>query len=122
MKRKIFYNTVRGMSMIEVLVSLSILSTTLLACMAFAINSLQRCRSCLWDTGSISSYSAFFERLQLYPNRLIDDPERLAHEVERFKQSLQYQAPLISVHLLENGKEKKILMIHNEKRVETLIQ
>ncbi|MCS5708060.1 prepilin-type N-terminal cleavage/methylation domain-containing protein [Candidatus Berkiella cookevillensis] len=65
MKREEFIITVSGMTLIEVLVSLSIFSTVLLACMAFSLNALQRCRDCLRDTEAVNEHSTSFERSQL---------------------------------------------------------
>lgn len=70
MKRKEENLVARGMSMIEVLVSLSIFSTVLLACMAFSLNALQRCRDCLRDTEAVNEHSTSFERSQLYPSQM----------------------------------------------------
>ncbi len=70
MKREEFSITAGGITLIEVLVSLSIFSTVLLACMAFSLNALQRCRDCLRDTEAVNEHSTSFERSQLYPSQM----------------------------------------------------
>jgi Tfp pilus assembly protein PilV len=70
MKREEFSITAGGITLIEVLVSLSIFSTVLHACMAFSLNALQRCRDCLRDTEAVNEHSTSFERSQLYPSQM----------------------------------------------------
>jgi prepilin-type N-terminal cleavage/methylation domain-containing protein len=123
------YEKNKGVGLIEVLVSLTILSTVMLASLSYALNGIKLSQNSLWDTDTISCFSSFFERIQLVPEILLSDSESLDLELNYLNQMLKEHAPLTIAKIVSQDNQMKLVMTRADNRnimrvskVEAIIQ
>jgi len=126
---RIINNKAKGLSLVEVLVSLTVMSTVMLASLSYALNGIRLAQNSLWDTDTISCFSSFFERVQLYPENLLSSLS-LDTELNTLNKALKTHAPLTSAKIEQNSNDEiKLVMIREDNRnslrdrkVEVIIQ
>lgn len=116
-RKKKIKNKIKGMGLVEVLVSLTIMSTVMLASLSYALNCIKLAQNSLWDTDTISCFSSFFERVQLYPETLLSNSSSLDTELNNLNQALKTHAPSTSAKIEMNNKDEMMLvMVRDDNR------
>ena len=125
------YRTDKGVGLVEVLVSLTIMSTVMLASMSYALNGIKLSQNSLWDTDSISCFSSFFERIQLKPDALLSHHDSLVLDLELsyLNHNLKNHSPLTTAKIESQDDQIKLVMTRADNKnilrvgkVEAIIQ
>ena len=123
------YTKNKGVGLVEVLVSFTIISTVMLASLSYALNGIKLSQNSLWDTDTMSCFSSFFERIQLEPEILSSKNEFLELELKQLNDTLKEHAPSTTAEIVMQDDHMKLVMMRADNknnlrvsRVEAYIQ